>query len=153
MAYRISRADEESPDPLFPGRVWGKGKWPSLQFIMRQAQFGQVYGQMFPQRFDVMMAPYGQAFRYADMKWNDSGYCTPQAMSRNEDVIGSYHAAVAGAADPLPFNFYVPRGMGINGSSPVPNVVETDDPALVFTADFNGEESWWELHISEYNLK
>jgi len=37
--------------------------------------------------------------------------------------------------------------------SPVPNVEETDDPNLIFTASFNGEEVWRELRLSEYDLK
>ncbi len=152
-AYQMSRAGEEMPDPFFPGRTWGKGKWPSVQFLIHQAQFGQLYGQMFPRRFDIMMAPYGQAFRYADMKYNGSRYCTTEAISRNDDVVGNYHKAVADGADPLPFAFYVPRGMSSDNSARIPNVEETDDPALIFTAEFNGVESWRELHLSEYNLK
>jgi hypothetical protein len=32
-------------------------------------------------------------------------------------------------------------------------VEETDDPALIFTASFDGKEVWRELRLSEYNLK
>lgn len=31
VAYRMSQTDAESPDPLLPGLVWGRGKWPSFQ--------------------------------------------------------------------------------------------------------------------------
>jgi hypothetical protein len=153
-AFQMSQAREEVPDPFFPGRTWGKGKWPSMQFVLHQARFGQLYGQTYPRRFDVVMSPYGQAFRYADMKWNGSRYCTPEAMLKNEDVIGNYHRDVAGGADPLPFTFYVPRGMGSDNQGLIPDVEETDDPALMFTAAFNdGEETWRELRLSEYDLK
>ncbi len=43
--------------------------------------------------------------------------------------------------------------MGGDGKGPKPNVEETDDPALIFTASFNGEEVWRELRLSEYDLK
>ena len=152
-AWEMSRAGYEKTDSFFPGRTWGKGKWPSLQFVIRQQLLGRIYGMMFPERFDVMMSPYGQAFRYADMNWNGSRYCTPQSIARNDDAIGNYHKAIAGGTDPLPFTFYVPRGMGGDGNGPVPNVEETDDPSLVFTAVFNGEEVWRELRLSEYDLK
>jgi len=152
-AFQMSQAQEEKPDPFFPGRTWGKGRWPSLQLVMHQAQFGQIYGQMFPQRFDLIMSPYGQAFRYADMKWSGSCYCTPQAMSGDEDIIGNYRKAVAAGAGPLPFTFYVPRGMGSDGNGSVPNVEETNDPKLIFTASFNGGEVWRDLSLSEYDLK
>jgi hypothetical protein len=88
------------------------------------------------------------------MKWNGSRYCTHEAMLKNEDVIGNYHRDVAGGADPLPFTFYVPRGMGSDNQGLIPDVEETDDPALMFTAAFNdGEETWRELRLSEYDLK
>lgn len=149
-AIEMSRAPQESPDPLFPGMTWGKGKWPSLQFALNQQIYARIYGQMYPGRFDLLMAPYGHALRYADARWNGAEYCTAQAVARNEDVIGKYHNAVAGGAKLLPFVFYVPRGYAGSGKLPIANVQETEDAGLMFSASFdNGTEVWRDLRLSE----
>jgi hypothetical protein len=152
-AWAMSQAKEEKPDPLFPARTWGKGKWPSLQYVLQLQLLAQVYGQMFPGRFDVMMSPYGQAFNYADTRWNGAKYGNAQAISRNEDVIGDYHKAVARGDALLPFTLYVPRGLGSYGGVRIPNVEETDDPKLILTASFPGNEVWRELRLSSFHLQ
>ena len=104
-----------------------------------------------------MMAPYGHAFRYADLKWNGGKWAGTEipafgfgAATAGDDAIGKYHAALEQGGAPLPFVFYVPQGLGSTGNGQVPNVQETDDPSLVLTASFNdGEEVWRELILSE----
>jgi hypothetical protein len=147
-AFAMSQAQKESPDPFFPGMTWGKGKWPSMQFAMHQQLCTRIYGQMFPGLFDVLISPYGQAFRYSDIKWNGAQYCTFEAIANGEDVVGKYHAALAQGADLLPFVLYVPRGFASVGNVRVPNVEETDNPELIFTASLNGEEVWRDLRLS-----
>ncbi len=146
---RMSQASVESTDPLFPNLTWGRGKWPSIQFALRTHLLSRLYGAGFPNRFSTMMAPYGYAFRYADQKWGGGRYTGNGAPSAEEDAIGKYHAAVAGGAAPLPFAFYVPVGYGRTDNGSIPNVEETDDPALMFTASFdNGREHWRELDMT-----
>jgi len=152
-AFAMSRANKETPDPLFQGRTWGNGKWPSLQYAMQQQMLTWIYGQMFPNRFDSTMSPYGCSFSYADTKWNGAKYCGAQAMAQNEDIIGNYHKAVEQGGELLPFILYVPKGFGSIGNTPLPNVSETDDPELIFTASFNGEEVWRDLQLSSFHLK
>jgi hypothetical protein len=74
------------------------------------------------------------------------------ALEKREDVIAAYFRDIAGGKPPLPFTLYVPRGLGAYENQTFPNVVETDDPSLVFTAAFNGKEVWRELRLSEFNL-
>ncbi len=152
-AFAMSKAKNEMPDPLFHGRTWGNGKWPSLQSAMLQQMFARIYGQTYPDWFDLMLSPYGCSFRYADTKWNGAKYCNAQAMAQNEGIIGSYHQAVEQGSVLLPFTFYVPQGFGSIGNTRVPNVEETDDPRLIFTASFSGKEVWRDLQLSSFHLK
>ncbi len=152
-ALAMSKAAREMPDPFFPGRVWGKGKWPSFQYAIHREISALIYGQAFPERFDLTTSPYGCAFHYADVKWNGAIYCNRQAIAQNEDIIGNYHRAVASGAPLLPFIFYVPHGLGSIGDGHIPNVAETDDPNLVFTASLNGTEVWRDLRLSSFNLR
>ncbi|MGD1120273.1 MAG: DUF362 domain-containing protein [Dehalococcoidales bacterium] len=149
-AYNMSKAREEHPDPLQAGRVWGNGKWPSLEYVLHLARFSRIYGLLFPGRIDWQMSPYGQAFAYTDLVWNDSRYCTRAAKMKNEDIIGNYHQAVARGAKLLPFTVYVPRGFGSYDNRKIPNVEETDNPELIFTASFPDNETWRDLRLSDY---
>ncbi|MBN1189744.1 MAG: DUF362 domain-containing protein [Dehalococcoidales bacterium] len=146
MAFNMSRNKEEKGDPLFPGRSWGEGKWPSLQYVLLLQDYARVYGQAFPDRIDILMSLYGMAFSYADMKYNQGRYCSPDAA--NEDIIGKYHKAIAGGEAALPFTMYVPPGLGSYEGRKIPNTEETGDSQLVFLASFRGEEIWRELHLS-----
>jgi hypothetical protein len=149
-AYGMSKVKGENPDPLYPGRVWGNGKWPSLQYVLQLMQLARVYGMMFPNRIDVMMSPYGQAFSYTDIKWNGGKYCNRQAIEKGEDIIGKYHQALEKGEKPLPFTVYVPHGYGGYNGKRIPNVEETDKPELIFTASFPGDETWRDLRMSDY---
>jgi hypothetical protein len=147
-AFNMSKSATEKPDPLYQGRVWGKGKWPSLQYVLELQHYARVYGQMFPDRIDAMMSLYGMAFSYADRKFNQGKYCNPQAMAKNQDIIAGYHRDVAGGGIKLPFTVHVPPGLGSYHGVNYPNVGETIDPGLVFTAEFRGNEVWRDLDLS-----
>jgi hypothetical protein len=125
-----------------------------MRLVLQRQMCARVYGQTYPERFDAMMSPYGCAFRFADGTCGEPKYC--KHLIPNEDVIGKYHQAVARGEGLLPFTFYVPRGLGFIGNAVVPNVEETDDPNLMFTAVFNtpeGKKTWRELKLNEYGLK
>ncbi len=146
---RMSQAPVENADPLFPGMTWGKGKWPSIQSALHLQLCNRIYGIGFPSQFDILMTPYGHTFHYADLKWNNGEYMGEGVPSVENDPIGRYHRAVAQGAATLPFVFYVPRGYGKASNGDIPNVEETDDPNLIFTASFdNGREVWQELLLS-----
>ena len=150
QAFRMSKAKTEQPDPLFTGRVWGNGKWPSIQYILELMKFARVYGMMFPGKIDAMMSPYGQAFSYADTKWNGGKYYNRQAIEKGEDIIGKYHQALAQGEKPLPFTIYVPHGYGSYNQKRIPNIEETNKPELIFTASFPGNETWSDFQMSDY---
>ena len=157
MAFQMSKLPEEKQDPFFTDITWGNGKWPSVQYTVYRQLCTRIYGPLFPVQYDLLMSPYGLAFRYADLKWNGGKY-TGDAMlnfglgatGTADNIIEKYHTDIAGGRDPLPFAVYVPEMFGINENGPVPNVAETDDPGLLFTASFNnGEEVWRDLRLSE----
>jgi hypothetical protein len=150
-AFGMSHAKAEKPDPMYPGRTWGNGKWPSIKYVISLIRYGWVYGFMFPDRIDWMGSSYGKAFIYADMKWNGARYGTTLAKMKNEDIIGSYHKVVEGGAKPIPFTVYVPKGFGSYNGKTIPNVEETDNAELIFTASFgDGRDKWNELRLSDY---
>jgi len=147
-AIEMAQAPLESADLFFPDMVWGKGKWPSIQFARYWHVCTQLYGVGFPNRFDIMMTPYGLAFQYADLKWNQKGYIGATRASGGTNVISEYHEHVEQGARPLPFILYVPPGYGRARDKNIPNVEETNNPDLIFTASFdNGLEAWRELSL------
>lgn len=130
--------------------TWGKGKWPSMQYVLHRQLCARIYGGTFPVQPDAAVSPYGRALGYADMKWNGGRHTGDSMPAAGNDIVGRYQRAVAGGAEPLPFTLYVPRGYASNGNGAIPNVRETDDPALIFTASFNdSEEVWAELSLDE----
>ncbi len=153
LAWRLSQSPVESPDPFFPEMTWGNGKWPSLQYAMHRQLCARIYGPGFPDQLDSRMSPYGIAFRHADARWNGGKYAAVEPLMLPPDgasAVGDYHAAVAAGTEPLPFVLYVPRGYASAGNGRLPNVEETDDPALTFTASFDGgKEVWRKLLLAE----
>ena len=147
-AIRMSQAPNESPDgPFSGGMVWGKGKWPTIQFVQHNSTDMQLYGGRVPASVD-MMSPYGLAFQYADQKWNGGKY-TGGKPAPGADPIGQYFKDLEGGAKPLPFTMFVTRGHGKVGGKTIPNVEETQDVNLILTASFNkGSETWRDISIS-----
>jgi hypothetical protein len=150
MAFKLTNQKKEAPDPLFPGRKYGRGKWPSFQYAIQRQICSRVFGQQYPLSFDLGMSPYGCAFQYADRTCNEGRYCQPGERTGKE--IDRYHADRKGGADELPFTFYVPAGLGL-GSAMIPNVAETDDRDLIFTAKFNDGIVWKDLNKAKFKLK
>jgi hypothetical protein len=143
-ALEMSCAPSESPDPLVPGLVWGKGKWPSIQFTEWLHICRQLYGAAFPAAVDATNSLYGMAFQNADIKYNHGARTSRPSL----EVFSKYQAEVEQEAKSLPFVLYVPQGYGKIVSKPIPNVQETDDPNLIFTVSFDkGSEVWRELSL------
>jgi hypothetical protein len=145
----MARAPVEAPDPFFPGMVWGKGKWPSIQFAQYRHICAQLFGSKFPDSFDIMTALYGLAFQYADLRYNQGKYIGARTGSDSDGKVNRYHEDLEQGASLLPFTLYVPPAYGKAGDKNIPNVAETDDADLIFTAGFDGgREVWRELSLS-----
>jgi hypothetical protein len=151
-ALAMAGSNRETPDPLFPSRTCGKGKWPSFQYALYRQELSFVYGPLFPEKFDTLMSPYGCAFSYADTRWNRGSYGALQGQSGSPDPIIKYHQDIAAGGDLLPFTLYVPGGLGQMGGKPIPNAVETADPGKMFSAIFKEGEIWRDLHLSEFRF-
>jgi len=150
LAMRLSQLPVENPDPFMPGMTFGKGKWPSIRYARSLTIFAAIYGAGFPNFFDVLLNPYGTAFRYAALKYGEGEYSGLETPAAGNDALMKYHTAVAGGKKPLPFVLYVPMGFGKANGRPVPNVTETDDPRLILTAEYDsGREKWQELNWEE----
>jgi hypothetical protein len=145
VARGLSQAPSESQDPLFPGMIWGAGKWPSFQFAQQFSIETRLYG---PPTGSIGPASlYGLAFQYADRTLNACAYADGAGSGAGADAIGRYTEAVSAGAAGLDFVLYVPSGFGTRGGEPVVNVEETDDPEKVFTARFNGGAEVWPQSI------
>lgn len=142
MAYRLSQAKEESPDPFVPGLVWGKGKWPSFEYAAHRQIASGLYGPGYPKKAGPA-GIYGFAFMYADRSRNGGRYSGDFRARPTPGGMEAYFADVAAGAKPLDFTVYVPKGFETVGGKPVPNVVVTDDPEKVITASFLGGKEVW----------
>jgi len=92
------------------------------------------------------MTPYGFAFCYADHHWGNDRFTKGETPEIGRDIIGEYHDSLAEGAVPLPFTLFLPAGYGTANGRDVPNVRETEDPALLFTAAFDdGKEVWRDI--------
>lgn len=140
-ALRMSQATHESADPFFPGRTWGRGKWPSIQFAEYVFPAILSYGAEFPRKVSLLSL-YGQAFQFADKKWNGGAYTGGVAPRSGPDSADDYLKAVAAGAPPLAFTLFVPRGYGRLPNFTPANVEETEDPRKVFTARFKDGDVW-----------
>ena len=151
-ALAMAGSGQEAPDPSFPHRTWGKGKWPSFQYVLSRQELALLYGPLFPDKFDPAMSPYGCAFSYADARWNKGLYRALRDQAGSVDIIKRYHQAAAGGEEKLPFTLYVPPGLGTIDGQPIPNTLETSDPQRMFTARFDDGETWQYLHLSEFGF-
>ncbi len=143
VAMRMSELENESPDPFLPGLTWGKGKWPSFELARFVALGMAIYGEEFPNRI-VHPSLYALMFHYADQTQNEGRY-TGQIHSRPDpEGIDRYVSGVSSEIErPLDFIFYAPPGYGNVAGLQPPNVRETDDPAKLLTASFNGGQEVW----------
>ena len=138
-AITMSQAPVENKDPFVQGLVWGKGKWPSIQCAEWQHICSQLYSVRFPVSFDVMTSLYGIAFQYADYKFNNGARTIPF----NVDGIIHYQNDVETGASQLPFTLFVPPGYGKANGKNILNVIETENPNLIFTASFDKDREIW----------
>lgn len=141
MAFRMSQAPEETKDPFFPDLMWGKGKWPSLQFAQYALAATSIYGLDFPKKA-TLVSLYGLAFQYADKTLNGGKFTGPGPASGLEPIQG-YKEATEKGTPPLDFTVFVPKGLGNLNGTRLPNIQETEDPGKVFTASFTqGQQAW-----------
>ncbi len=143
VAYTMSQMELEARDPFLPTLTWGKGKWPSYQLASYIYTGVSLYGPEFPMKIGFPSL-YGHALHYADLAQNQGRYTGSALFQSDPEGAQRYVAEVQeGLAKPLDFTLYVPPGYGSLGSSKVPNVEETSDPAKVLTATFaGGKEAW-----------
>ena len=143
VAYRMSQAAIESPDPFCPNLTWGKGKWPSFQFARYIYLGSSLYGRQFPLKAGFPSL-YGLAFRYADLTQNQGGYCGIIRSQPDPKGIETYLSDLSsGRKKPLDFNVYIPAGYDKVEGLSVPNVAVTADPAKILTAAFSGGKEIW----------
>ena len=148
-AFLLSQAETETADGFRAGLTFGCGRWPSFEQA-RQARIGwSVFGLGFPARFSFPSL-YGTLFRYADYTQNGGRYVGLVPANPEPDAMLAYVRDVReGRAAPLDFTLYLPPGYGRQAGLAVPNVVETPDPALVFTARLKGGVVWPDLRLSD----
>jgi hypothetical protein len=143
IAYRMSQAALESPDPFFPNLTWGKGKWPSFQFARHIFLGSSLYGRQFPLQAGFPSL-YGLAFRYADLTQNQGSYCGKFRNQPDPQGIETYLSDLSsGRKKPLDFNLYIPAGHDKVAGLSMPNVTITTDPAKMLTAAFSGGKEIW----------
>jgi hypothetical protein len=151
IALGMSQSPAVNCDPLFPGTFWGKGKWPSIQYALYVSRCGYIYGAGFPGSINLLSL-YGRAFRYAGLIWGEGRYDGMKEIiiGQEQDRVNRYVRAVRDGETPLPFILYVPPGYGSDGIGEIPNVKETADPALIFTAQFdNGKDIWRDVRFTD----
>ncbi len=141
VALAMSAMDKQFPDSHVPEMTWGKGQWPSYSQA-RDAYLHQIlYGWRFPKQIGLLSL-YGCALGYADYVFNGSRFVGKTFRVPNAKAPNQYFEALKnGETTPLDFTLYVPKGYGAGGK--LPHVKETADPALVFTAEFDGGKIKW----------
>jgi hypothetical protein len=148
VAYKLSQAETETPDPFIPGLTWGKGKWPGFQFA-RYIYLGiTLYGDQFPSNI-AFRSLYGLALRYADLTQNKGRHVGNIRSTPDPEALSRYVSGVVnGQLAPLNFTFYIPEGYDILAGLKVPNVEITTDPVRMLTAGFNDGEELWTTEIA-----
>jgi len=143
IAFAISQMDLEIPDIFNPDRLYGKGKWPSLQLTQYIQTGGAIYGMTFPLSISYP-GLYSNALFYADLTQNDGKYAGELRSHPNPRAISKYISDVKrNKMKPLDFTLYVPAEFNKVSGKPIPNVEITDDPMKIFTVSFqNGKEIW-----------
>jgi hypothetical protein len=147
LAYNMSQVEEEKSDPFFPDLVYGKGKWPSLQYATFLSRARSIFGSRFPSGVSLYSL-YGHAFQYADKTLNQSKYTGDPGLDSAPDAIDRYLQDVREGKERFDFVLFVPEGFGKLDGEKVPNVVETDDPQKMFTARFDGDRETWGVDSS-----
>ncbi|CUO70983.1 hypothetical protein [Clostridium disporicum] len=113
--------------------VYGKGYWPSFKTAEYIYNMSTIYGGTTTETISEYSA-YGSIFKYCDIVLNNSHYTS------STNALLNYFNDLKSGIKPLPFTFYIPIGFGKMNRKPIPNTVETNDPKLIFTTEFN--EIW-----------
>jgi hypothetical protein len=143
VAFGISRMQIEIPDQFAPGRMCGKGKWPSTQFVRYLQTGSMIYGPGFPMSVGVP-GLYGNALFYADLTQNGGQYAGDNPSQPDPGAINKYMKDVRrGKIKPLDFVLYVPAEFLKFAKRSVPNIETTDDPMKIFTASFQNNSEIW----------
>jgi hypothetical protein len=142
LAFKMSQAQEEHEDSFFKAMSWGKGKWPSWQLARDQAMRHSLYGSQVMANISLGSI-YGNAFQYADKSMNGGSYSGSKEAPSASASINKYFKAISEGKAPLEFTLFVPPGYGGIENELIPNVKETDDPGLMFSAQFNGGQEVW----------
>ena len=142
QAYMMSLLPERRPDPLFPEMEYGKGRWPSYKYAEYVYIMEQLFGPDF-QKSPTLASMYGRAFQYADKALGNGKWTGGPADMSNPAALDRYIHEVGTDENSLQFTFYVPKGYGKINENILPNVKETSNPELIFTAHFNDDRESW----------
>ncbi|MFX1304811.1 MAG: DUF362 domain-containing protein [Promethearchaeota archaeon] len=143
FAFIISQVNVDIPDPFIPGLTYGKGKWPSIQFVGFFQIGNMIYGRSFPGSI-AYPSLYSIALFYADLTQNGGKYAGKLRSHPDPQAISNYVSDVASnEIDPLDFVLYVPTGFNTLSGVKIPNVEITDDPLKIFTANFQNSKEIW----------
>ena len=122
--------------------TYGRGKWPSLQYVTHLSIVRSIYGsEKLPEISPSSI--YGRAFLYADKTLNGAEYTGDTGITSHPDALRRYFRDAREEEKRLDFVLYVPEGYGSLEGEMVPNVVETDDPQKIFTVGFDGGQEVW----------
>ena len=132
-AFKLSNNKELNHDLFFHNMVYGKGYWSSFKTAEYIYNMSTIYGGTTTETISEYSA-YGSIFKYCDIVLNNSHYTS------STNALLNYFNDLKSGIKPLPFTFYIPIGFGKMNRKPIPNTVETNDPKLIFTTEFN--EIW-----------
>lgn len=132
-AFALSKLPKTQVDLFYRNIKYGNGYWPSFKTAKYINNMNMLFGGFI---FDKISqySVYGFAFQYCDLTMNSGSY------SKFSNPLDEYFKDVKAGKEPLNFVFYVPVGYGKVSGRKIPNVIETEDPKLVFTVHF--EEVW-----------
>ncbi len=143
VAKLMSELGLEMPDPFMPSLTFGKGKWPSYQTAAFSRLGATLFGNGYPFKA-VFPSMYGMALYHADLTQNGGHYAGPLIHEPDPEGVQRYiDEVVGGRTGALDFVFHVPPGFGNLAGVALPNVQESTDSALVFTASFAGGKEVW----------
>lgn len=138
VAYQYSLQPTITQDPNLPKNTYGNGHWPcyatAKQLYMQHVLYnGSTLDTI------SLSSLYGLAFQYCDKTCNEGNFTgsIKQKTSRH-DALTLYSVALRDHVSPLPFTLYVPISFGtFDNHCPIPNVEETNDKNLIYTAVFH----------------
>lgn len=141
VAWVMSQMKKENADPFCPDRSFGNGRWPSFTLARDQYLRQVIYGWKYPEKIGVSSL-LGSVFAYADYRFNSSWFIGNRFGAPDANGINAYFKALKNQEiDPLDFTLFVPKGYGADKD--LVHISETDDPAKIFTAQFDKGRILW----------